>query len=121
MQIDINATNEGFYNYDLEEFTFILSPGWKEFLGFDKEENVKYLDYMNLVAEVDRFDLHHAIHDAIEEYSGEVEYIHYKTTYELTTKRGVTLRVEDYGDIFFNDACKPIRIEGFHRNVTNNE
>jgi len=117
IEFEINTANEGFWNYDLINYVFTLSPGWKEYLGFKAQEKITYIDYMNLIAEEDRFDHHHAIHGAIEDYDGEVEFVHFKIKYTLYTKSEEKLSIEDFGDIFFDEDNKPIRINGFHRNI----
>lgn len=118
MQVEINSSNEGFWDYDLINYIYTLSPGWKEYLGFNKEEDITYIDYMNLISEEDRFDHHHTINGALESYDGKVEYVHFRITYTLHTKSGKELMIEDTGDVFFDDEAKPIRIRGFHKNLT---
>ena len=118
VSFNINSANEGFWNYDLINYVFTLSPGWKEYLGFKKDEDITYLDYMNLIAEEDRFDHHHTINGSIENYDGKVEYVHFKIKYTLYTRSNEKLSIEDTGDIYFDKENKPIRINGFHKNIT---
>ncbi len=118
VSFNINAANEGFWHYDLINYVFTLSPGWKEYLGFKEDEDVTYIDYMNLIAEEDRFDHHHTINGSIENYDGKVDYVHFKIKYTLFTRSNEKLLIEDCGDIYFDKDKRPIRINGFHKNIT---
>ena len=68
-----------------------MSSSWRERLGFTNEEKVTYLDYLALIPEKNRFEHHMQMQDILENFSGEVEYIHFDIQYPLITKVGEQL------------------------------
>ena len=117
----INSSRDGFWDYDLEKKDFYLSSGWKQRLGFKTDEKITYLEYLALVPDDHRFEHHKAMHDLLEAYTDDVKYVHFRIRYPLITKDSEHLIIEDVGDIFFNDEKNPIRITGFHRDITEQE
>ncbi len=117
----INSSRDGFWDYDLVNHEFYLSEGWKQRLGFKTDEKINYLDYLALMSDEYRFEHHKAMHDLIEQYPQELEYVHFRIRYQLTTNDGERLMIEDVGDIFFDTEQNPIRITGFHRDITDQE
>lgn len=117
----INSSRDGFWDYDLIEKEFYLSNGWKKRLGFSDDTKITYLDYLSLMPDKYRFEHHKAMHDLIEQYHSDVKYIHFRIKYPIVTKDGEKLNIEDVGDIFFDGNQNPIRITGFHRDITEQE
>ena len=117
----INSSRDGFWDFDVLNQVFYLSDGWKKRLGFDADEEVPYLKYLALIPDEYRFEHHQAMHDMLDEYPNDVEYVHFRIRYPLVTKRGERLLIEDVGDAFFNEKSQPTRITGFHRDVTEQE
>jgi len=117
-EFSINSSSDGVWDYNIVTQEFILSREWKKRLGFKENEELKYFDFLELIPDENRFEHHQAMHDILDEYDGDLEYIHFKIQYPLTTKNGEKLTVEDIGDIFFNKDEVPIRIKGFHRVVS---
>ena len=119
-EFSINSSNDGIWDYNIETQEFVLSKNWKTRLGFEEDEKLVYFDYLGLIPDENRFEHHQSMHDILEEYSGhDLEYIHFKIQYPLITKSGEKLLIEDIGDIFFNEDETPIRIKGFHKDITN--
>ncbi len=114
-EFSINSTDNGVWDYNIVTQEFTLSKGWKKRLGFEEDEELKYFDYLNLIPDENRFEHHQAMHDILENYSGDLEYIHFTIQYPIKTKSGEELMIEDVGDIFFNDDETPIRIKGFQK------
>lgn len=117
----INSSRDGFWDYDLINHEFYLSEGWKKRLGFKVDEKLTYLDYLNLMSEEYRFEHHKAMHEIIEDYPKNLQYVHFRIRYQLTTHNGERLMIEDVGDVFFDTTRKPVRITGFHRDITDQE
>jgi len=115
----INSARDGFWDYDLVKNEFYLSDGWKQRLGLNK--HVTYLEYLSLMPEKYRFEHHIAMHDILEKYPNNLKYIHFRIKYPITTKYNEQLVIEDVGDVFFDKEHNPIRITGFHRDVTEQE
>jgi len=117
----INSSRDGFWDYDLVNHEFYLSEGWKKRLGFKANEEINYLDYLALMSDEYRFEHHKAMQDLIEQYPNELEYVHFRIRYQLTTNDGERLMIEDVGDVFFDTEQNPVRITGFHRDITDQE
>ena len=117
----INSSRDGFWDYDLIKKDFFLSDGWKKRLGFNENEELTYLDYLSLVPDENRFEHHKAMHDVIENYPNDLECVHFRIQYPLITKNTERLVIEDVGNIFFDKNKNPIRITGFHRDITDAE
>lgn len=117
----INSSRDGFWDYNLEKKEFHLSSGWKQRLGFKASEKVSYLDYLSLIPDEHRFEHHKAMHDFLDNHPETLKYIHFRVRYPIISKNSEQLIIEDVGDIFFNDDRNPIRITGFHRDITDQE
>lgn len=117
-EFSANSSKDGIWSYDILKQEFSLSKEWKKRLGFAQDEKLGYFDYLGLIPDDNRFDHHNAMHDVLENHSGELEYVHFTVQYPLITKSGEELEIEDIGNIFFNDDKKPVRIAGFHRDIT---
>lgn len=117
-EFSVNSSHDGVWDYDIVTQEFTLSKEWKKRLGFEEDEELTYFKYLELIPDENRFEHHQAMHEALEEYEGNLEYIHFKIKYPLVTKSGEELTVEDVGNIFFNEDETPIRIKGFHKEVS---
>ena len=117
----INSARDGFWDYDLINKEFYLSEGWKKRLGFDLSNQPTYLDYLDLMPDEHRFEHHQAMHNIMEKHPSDLEYIHFRIRYPIITKNNEKLVIEDVGDIFFDKEQNPIRITGFHRDITDQE
>jgi len=118
----INSSRDGFWDFNVDNQDFYLSSGWKKRLGFQEKENVTYLKYLALIPDEYRIEHHNAIHDVIDNYPINSEYVHFRIRYPLVTKAGEKLLIEDVGDAIFSNTDKTItRITGFHRDITEHE
>lgn len=116
-EFSVNSSKDGVWDYNIVTQEFTLSKEWKKRLGFEKDEKLSYFDYLGLIPDNNRFEHHQAMHEVLEDYDGELEYIHFKIEYPLTTKDGKELLIEDVGDMFFDENENPIRIKGFHKEI----
>jgi len=117
-EFSVNSLDNGIWDYNIVTQEFTLSKAWKLRLGFKEDEELSYFDYLGLIPDENRFEHHQAMTDILEEYTGDLEYIHFTIRYPLTTKDGEALLIEDTGNIFFNDDEVPIRIKGFQKDIT---
>ena len=117
----INSARDGFWDYDLLTNEFYLSEGWKKRLGFDLTKKLSYLEYLSLMPDEHRFEHHQAMHNILEKNPNNLEYIHFRIRYPIVTKNNEKLIIEDVGDVFFDEVQNPIRITGFHRDITDQE
>jgi len=114
-EFSINSSDNGVWDYNIVTQEFDLSKNWKKRLGFSPEQKLTYFDYLGLIPDENRFEHHQAMHEILDEYNDDLEYIHFKIQYPITTKNNEELLIEDIGDIFFNEDEVPIRIKGFHK------
>ena len=115
----INSSRDGFWDYNLQTKEFYLSSGWKERLGFKEEDELTYLNFLDLIPQKNRMQHHSAMQDMIDSYSDNLEFVHFRIRYPLITNFGEKLLIEDVGDAFFDDDGKTLlRITGFHRDIT---
>jgi len=114
----INSSRDGFWDYNLLTKEFFLSEKWKKRLGFNENEELRYLDYLGLIPENNRFEHHSLMSQAIEDYPSDTQYIHFNIEYPLISKSGEPIMIEDVGNIFFNKEREVVRITGFHRDIT---
>jgi len=117
----INSSRDGFWDYDLLKKEFYISQAWRQRLGLDGEDPLTYLDYLSLIPDENRFEHHKAMHDVLEVYPDGLEYVHFRIKYPLITKNSEKIIIEDVGNIFFDSNRNPIRITGFHRDITDAE
>ncbi len=117
-EFSVNSSNDGIWDYNIVTQDFTLSKSWKKRLGFEEDEKLTYFSYLGLIPDDNRFEHHQAMHDILENYTGDLEYIHFKIQYPLITKNGEELLIEDIGNIFFDENKTPIRIKGFHKDIT---
>ena len=118
----INSSRDGFWDYNLQTKEFYLSSGWKERLGFKEEDTLTYLDFLDLIPQKNRTQHHVAMQDAIDKYSDNFEFVHFRIRYPLITTFGEKLFIEDVGDAFFEDNGETlVRITGFHRDITDQD
>lgn len=117
-EFSVNSSRDGVWDYNIVTQEFTLSKGWKKRLGFEKDEKISYFDYLSLIPDENRFDHHQAMHEILDDYDGDLEYIHFKIEYPIITKSGEKLLIEDIGDMFFNEDETPIRITGFQKDIT---
>jgi len=117
----INSSRDGFWDFDIVNKKFFLSSGWRKRLGFDEDTDITYLDYLSLIPDESRFNHHTAMHDAIEVFPQDIEYVHFRVQYPLLALSSEKIIIEDVGNIFFDKEKNPIRITGFHRDITEQE
>ncbi len=116
-ELAINASRDGFWDYNLETKEFYLSKAWRKRLGFREEEVVTYLNYITLIPLKERAIYQEQIQQLIEEFSEYVEYVNFSFTYPLVTRSGEKLLVEDNGNAFCNENKEVFRFVGFQRVV----
>ncbi|MEA1955373.1 MAG: PAS domain-containing sensor histidine kinase [Campylobacterota bacterium] len=117
----INSSRDGFWDYNLKSNDFYLSKKWKKRLGFTAKEEITYLDYNSLISDNKNSKEHINIQNLIENMEENSDSVHFRLTYHIVTKNGEQLTINDVGDIFVDKDKKPIRITGFHRDITEQE
>jgi len=114
-ELAMNASRDGFWDYNLETKEFYLSKTWRKRLGFREDEAVTYLNYIALIPFEERVKYQAEVEELSEEFSEYVEYAHFSFIYPLVTKSGEKLLVEDNGNVFCNENKEVIHFVGFQR------
>jgi len=116
----MNASRDGFWDYNLIKDDFYLSPAWKERLGFSEESKITYEDYLALLPETSRIQYRKNMEDIHLIQKGKVSK-YFRMKYPITSRGNEKIIIEDVGNAFFNSQGHLIRMSGFHRDVTEQE
>jgi len=110
----IEGTSDGLWDWNLEEGTIYFSPRWKEMLGYRDDELVNTVETWE--SRIHPNDLQKA--------EKEIEIAHsnpnyqYHSIHRLKHKNGSWIWVLDRGQTLFDKEGKPVRMVGFHADIT---
>ena len=110
----INGTNDGLWDWDLVTNKIYFSPRFKQMLGYKDDELKNEFSSWE-----DRVHL-----DDIDEVKQKIKLSHldqangYYSVYRLRHKNGSWIWVLDRGQTIFDKNNKPIRMVGFHSDIT---
>ncbi len=110
----VRGSNDGLWDWDIKNNTMFLSKRWKEMLGFQENELENCVStWKKLIHPKDYDYCMEYIDDALKEKNGSFEKKH-----RLKHKNGSWIWVLDRGKTFFDEEGKPIRMAGFHTDIT---
>ena len=113
-KLAIDGTNDGLWDWNLEDGTIYLSPRVKEMLGYkDEELNNELLTLKNMIHPEDI--------DAVDKkikLSQTNPSIKYNSIYRMRHKNGSWVWILDRGQTIFDENQKAIRMIGFHTDIT---
>jgi diguanylate cyclase (GGDEF)-like protein/PAS domain S-box-containing protein len=114
MELALEGTNEGVWDWNILDNSVYFSPRWKEMLGYQDEE------LSNEVATwADRIhpdDLERTWEDVYKNVNGETEY--YENIHRLKHKDGHWVWILDRGKTQYDENGKAIRMIGTHVDIT---
>ncbi|MBN2817076.1 MAG: PAS domain-containing protein [Campylobacterales bacterium] len=114
LEMAVSGTKDGLWDWNLQTNEVYFSPRWKSMLGFTHEE---LLDSFETWEErVHPEDLQKTI-DAIKK-SQEKEGLIYNSVHRLRHKDGHWVWILDRGKTFFDSDGKPVRMVGFHTDIS---
>ena len=114
LELAVNGTNDGLWDWNLENGTVYFSPRWKEMLGYKDEELPNAFETWESRVHPD--DLKEAYRKIeICHANPDIEYNH---THRLRHKNGSWVWILDRGQTIFNKEGKAIRMVGFHTDIT---
>lgn len=113
-ELAIDGTNDGLWDWDLKENSVYLSSRWKEMLGYRDDELPNSFETWK--SRVHPEDLQEALNQiALAHRDPQVEY---NVIHRLKHKDGSWVWILDRGQTIFDKNDKPIRMIGFHTDIT---
>ena len=114
LELAINGTNDGLWDWNLIEGTIYFSPRWKEMLGYkDDELPNKFETWESRVHPDDLEEANKKI--KLCHSNPEMEYYH---IHRLRHKDGSWVWILDRGQTIFDKRGKAIRMVGFHTDIS---
>jgi len=114
LEMAVNGTKNGLWDWDLLTDEFYISPQWKEQLGYsDNELKNELQTWQNKIYKDDKENVKENYRKNIEINAGESESI-----YRLIHKNGNLLWVLEHAKIIFDENGKAIRIVGLLTDIT---
>lgn len=110
----IEGTNDGLWDWNVKDGTIYFSPRWKEMLGYTDAELPNSFETWESRVHPD--DLDHA-NKEIEKAHADPSY-EYRTVHRLRHKNGSWVWILDRGQTIFDKEKKPVRMVGFHTDIT---
>ena len=113
-KLAIEGANDGLWDWNLQEETIYFSPKLKEMLGYRDDEFPNEFDAWESRVHPDDLD----------EVNRKIELSHsdpavaYNITYRMRHKNGSWVWILDRGQTIFDENQKPIRMIGFHTDIT---
>lgn len=110
----IQGTRDGLWDWDLVTNSVYFSPQWKSMIGFeDKELDNNYWTWENRIHPEDQEKTLANIQYCISGVKDKFENIH-----RLKHKDGGWVWILNRAHVFYDEEQKPVRMAGFHSNIT---
>jgi PAS domain S-box-containing protein len=113
-ELAIDATQDGLWDWNCLTNEVYFSTRWKEMLGYEDHEIKNDLEEWKSRVHPD--DLDQALSDLQKHFNGEEDY--YVNEHRLRCKDGSYKWILDRGKAIFDDEKKPLRMSGFHTDIT---
>jgi diguanylate cyclase (GGDEF)-like protein/PAS domain S-box-containing protein len=114
LNLIIQGTNDGIWEWDIQNDRYLFSTKLLEKLGYEKDEISTELSGWKSLLHPD--DLEFATHH-LENYLDSHGKI-YKSVYKLRSKQGDYLYISSSGKAIFDEEGKPVRMVGSHTDIT---
>jgi len=114
LNIAVNATNDGLWDWNLKTGEIYFSPQWKKMLGYEDNELENILETWEEHVHPD--DKATAERDFKANMTGETDV--YENIHRLRHKDGSWVWILDRGQTKFDENGKAIRMVGFHTDIT---
>jgi len=110
----VEGTDDGLWDWNIKDKTIYFSPNWKKMLGYKDDELANNFDTWKSRVHPD--DLENALKEIALAQSN--PNIHYSTIHRLRHKDGSWVWILDRGKTIFDENLNPIRMIGFHTDIT---
>jgi len=114
LRLAIEGSNQGLWDWDPQTNEVYFSSRWKEMLGFRDDEITS--GFAQWSQRVHPEDIEKAMQDLHAHLDGKTEV--YESIYRMQHKNGNWLWILDRGKALFDKEGKPIRMLGFHDDIT---
>ena len=114
LNLVLDASVDGIWDWDILENQIYFSPRWKELLGYSDNELENQFDTWDKLIHPD--DKEQAYLDIKTSQDGESEF--YKNIHRLKHKNGHWVWIEARGKTIFNEDGKAIRMMGSHTDIS---
>ncbi len=112
--IAIDATEDGFWDWDPVTNEVYYSPKWKQMLGYSENEIKNTLEeWSSRVHPDDIQDVMQTLKMHLEQKND-----YYISEHRIRAKNGNYIWILDRGKASFDSDAKPIRVTGFHSDIT---
>ncbi|PHR56179.1 MAG: hypothetical protein COA44_08795 [Arcobacter sp.] len=110
----VNGTTDGLWDWNLLDDTIYFAPPWKKMLGYEDDELESTFDMW--INHVHPDDLQMTL-DNIEKSKNDQKFV-YSFEIRLRHKDGHWIWILTRGQTIFDENIKPIRMTGFHTNIS---
>ncbi len=115
MELALEGTNEGIWDWNILDNSVYFSPRWKEMLGYQDDELPNKISIWEDRLHPD--DIDKVWEDIYKNVNGETEY--YENIHRLKHKDGHWIWVLDRGKTKYDESGKAIRMIGTHMDISN--
>ena len=110
----IQSTKDGIWDWDMTNGEVFFSENWKKLLGYKGDEiQNKFQEWKTRIHPEDLESVLNSIQDNQDQKTS-----YYKQIYRLKHKNGNWIWILDRGKTYFDTDNKPLRMVGFHSNIT---
>ena len=114
MELALIGSNDGLWDWNLEDNSVYLSSRWKEMLGFDGSRSLN--KYTNWEERIHPDDVDRVAADIQDNIDGKTEF--YENVHRLKHKDGHWVWILDRGKTHYDENGKPVRMIGTHTDIT---
>jgi PAS domain S-box-containing protein len=113
-KLAIDGSNDGLWDWDLVKNELYFSKRWKSMLGYEEDELTNDIETWERLVHPD--DFKNAEIDILNNHRGITKY--YENIHRLKHKDGHWVWILDRGKTFFDEQETPVRMLGFHTDIT---
>ncbi|MEA3369995.1 MAG: PAS domain S-box protein [Campylobacterota bacterium] len=114
LEIAVNGTNDGLWDWNLQTGELYFSPQWKKQVGYEDKELENSIETWASLVHPD--DKENAERDYTENMEGKTDF--YENIHRLRHKDGSWVWILDRGQTKFDEDSKAVRMVGFHTDIT---
>jgi PAS domain S-box-containing protein len=116
-ELAINGTNDGLWDWDINTGDFFISNRWKQMIGYEPDELVNQVNSFNSNLYKPDYD---KVYQHVEDYlSGKIDT--YDLDFRMHHKNGSLVWVKSRASAVYDETGKPIRMIGFHTDISQNK
>lgn len=114
LQLAIDGSNDGLWDWDLKTDSVYYSNQWKKIFGIQDEEEINHIDEIKERVHPD--DINSAFEDLDKYLRKEIDF--YENEHRMQHKDGHYIWIHSRAKALFNKDGVPYRMVGFHKDIT---